>query len=148
MKINVEVQGIDNIRRELKKRGDSAERSVKAAVLGGALMVQAESRRSIQRGPKTGRRYKKSKNVTHIASAPGQPPATDTGRLVSGVLISAEQGGYAVRVGTNIKYGKDLEYGTRKMAARPWLFPALKNNGDKLLRSIRLAVKRALNGRV
>lgn len=146
MKINVEVDGIENLQRELRKRGSDVENVVKAAVMGAALLVQGEARTSIQRGPKTGRAYQKSKTVTHIASAPGEPPATDTGRLVSSILVTPEEGGYAARVGTNVRYGKDLEYGTRKIAPRPWLFPAIKNNSRQILGSIGSAVRRALNG--
>lgn len=148
MKINVEFEGIENLQRELRKRGSAAETAVKAAVMGAAFMVQGEARTSIQRGPKTGRAYQKSKTVTHIASAPGEPPATDTGRLVSSILVSPEDGGYAARVGTNVKYGKDLEYGTRKIAPRPWLFPAIKNNTRQILASISSTVRRALDGRI
>src|SRR5690606_25478388 len=33
---------------------------------------------------------------------------------------------FLVRVGTNVPYGRFLEYGTRTMAARPWLRPGLR----------------------
>lgn len=60
----------------------------------------------------------------HTASAPGQYPATDTGRLVGSVkaIIS----GTTAIVGTDVKYGAWLELGTSSMAARPWLLPSFK----------------------
>ncbi len=60
------------------------------------------------------------------ASKPGEPPHKRTGVL--GRSITHEVGkGYA-RVGTNLKYGKPLEVGTSKMAARPYLRPAVYKN--------------------
>lgn len=69
----------------------------------------------------TGRRYGK-----HIASAPGQTPAPDTGSLrmrwrqfvfaepnLNGVKI-------IVRIKSDVKYSEFLEKGTKKMAARPF----------------------------
>lgn len=56
-------------------------------------------------------------------SAPGEPPHKQTGRLLGSVaweIIS----NLVARVGTNINnppYPRYLEFGTRKMAARPWL---------------------------
>ena len=72
--------------------------------------------------------------VPHQASAPGEPPATDTGRLratVSHVVATDAEGVYAeVGSGANpavpgVKYALFLEQGTRHMAPRPWLLPSL-----------------------
>lgn len=64
----------------------------------------------------------------HVASAPGQPPAPDTGNLRKNwrqKVIAAPNGiGNGVRIRMQIKtdtfYAKFLEYGTRKMAPRPF----------------------------
>ncbi len=37
-----------------------------------------------------------------------------------------------VRVGSNVEYAKYLELGTRRMAARPWLRPALAQSKAKI----------------
>ncbi len=67
------------------------------------------------------------------ASAPGQPPHRRTGRLRASISHSAvDQSTLTVRVGTNVKYGMYLELGTRKMAARPWLRPALAQSKAKI----------------
>lgn len=64
---------------------------------------------------------------SHQASAPGEPPASDTGRLLSSVGhrmrvedVVREEIGYF-----GVKYGTYLEHGTRRMAPRPALRPAL-----------------------
>lgn len=69
-------------------------------------------------------------------SQPGAPPKKQTGRLRAS--ISYEVAGRMARVGTNVKYGRLLELGTRKMAARPWLRRALAE--------MRAAVVRILGG--
>jgi HK97 gp10 family phage protein len=74
------------------------------------------------RGPKTGRVYKRGK-VSHQASAPGEAPANDLGFLVNNV--KAEVTGELVASTLSLApYSVHLEYGTRKMAARPFLRPA------------------------
>ncbi|MFP4323771.1 MAG: hypothetical protein ACLFTK_15055 [Anaerolineales bacterium] len=70
--------------------------------------------------------------VVHIAeawssstpAAPGDPPAIDTGALAASIRLEPTPQGY--RVGTPLIYGAWLEFGTREMAARPWLRPALE----------------------
>ena len=52
-------------------------------------------------------------------SAPGEYPHKDTGQLRR--FVGYEVNGLVARVGTNVEYGKWLELGTSKMAARPWL---------------------------
>jgi hypothetical protein len=59
------------------------------------------------------------------ASMPGAVPAWRTGYLFRSVFSDPSPANLAVRVGTPVKYGLYLELGTSKMAARPWLRPAL-----------------------
>lgn len=77
--------------------------------------------------PGSGRVYRRG-TVLHRASAPGQPPAVDTGRLrASYTWRTGEdvQGPY-VEIGTNVEYAPWLEYGTVKMRPRPHLRPAIE----------------------
>ena len=57
-------------------------------------------------------------------SRPGQPPHKQTGRLRASIAWEAV-GDDTARVGTNVKYGKFLELGTRRMDPRPWLVRSL-----------------------
>jgi len=54
-----------------------------------------------------------------MRSRPGDPPFKQTGHLRRS--IAWEINGIVGRVGTNLDYGRFLELGTRRMAARPWL---------------------------
>jgi len=64
------------------------------------------------------------KRVVNV-SRPGEAPNTDTGRLVQSIKFDFKDGGLRGRVGTNLKYGAALEFGTSKMDARPWLSTAV-----------------------
>jgi len=88
-----------------------------------AIAMTADIQRSFK--PGTGREYRRG-SVTHRASAPGQPPAVDTGRLRAS--ITWRRGGTHKTnwrdVGTNVLYAVELEKGTSKTAPRPFMLPA------------------------
>jgi HK97 gp10 family phage protein len=75
-------------------------------------------------GSRSGRQYRvPGTKVFYTASSPGQPPAVATGQLRQSVSTAVEGEGKDIigMVGTDQEYGPMLEYGTSKMAARPWL---------------------------
>lgn len=127
--LKVKLSGILADERNLRKMGDNVEDMLDEEVFKTAVDTANISRKSIQRGIKTGTTYQKyNPRRTHRASSAGQPPATDTGRLVSS--ITQERTGKAeAEVGSTVKYSKFLEFGTRDMDERPWLRPALKKAG-------------------
>lgn len=124
MAIAGKLVGDKETRAALKKFGAAYEGELKKLTVTISSAVQREAIRSIQKGPKTGRVYKRKGGKTHQASAPGEPPATDTGDLVKSIkrIINGPVAG----VGTSMQHGKHLEFGTSKVKARPWLFPALE----------------------
>lgn len=67
-------------------------------------------------------------NFTH--SRPGNPPYKQTGHLRRSMAWELIDTGptFVGRVGTNLKYGRALELGTRRVRARPYLRPALRRN--------------------
>ena len=80
---------------------------------------------SIMRESKTGRTYKRG-SVTHQASAEGEAPASNTGFLVNNVYQKITRNGLTGIVESRAGYSAFLEYGTQKMGARPYMFPALE----------------------
>lgn len=139
------LTGDVELRKALRGLGPQVEAALRKLVVATAAKVQGDAIRSIQRGPKSGRVYMHGK-VAHRASAPGQPPATDTGNLATS--IHRVNDGIQAAVGTGLEYGKHLEFGTKNIAARPWLFPALESNRPmwergltKILASLRRAKK-------
>lgn len=69
-----------------------------------------------------GRQYKR-RSRTHQASAPGQAPAVDTGRLRQSITVQRLAPG-KWRTGTNLDYAFVLEFGSRRTAPRPFMRPA------------------------
>ena len=136
----VTLNGVNRITGKLKKYEIAVSAEVREALTLGGFTVQSSSKKSIQSSPadpETGR------------SKPGNPPKTDTGRLVNSIFVDIEQTerGLSVRVGTNVKYGTYLEFGTRTVQARPWLGPALfrhKAAINKLVARAVLAARKAL----
>jgi HK97 gp10 family phage protein len=100
--------------------------AVEKGLMAVALVGQSEAKRSIVKGPKTGRVYKRGKGH-HRASAPGQPPANDTGFLAGSIFAEPVKGEVAARIVARAPYAVHLEFGTSKMAPRPFIRPA----GDK-----------------
>ncbi len=66
-------------------------------------------------------------------SSPGDPPGVDTGNLKNSVIAKPDgPKTWAVLVGA--EYGAMLEYGTSKMAARPFMLPAGERTIQKIPR--------------
>ena len=96
-------------------------------LLTAATRVENSASSSILSGNKTGIVYTRG-GVAHQASAPGEPPASDTGTLARSFNIIPNPGLLRVVVNNNAAYAAALEYGTRKMEPRPFLRPALARN--------------------
>lgn len=84
---------------------------------------------------KSGRTYTRGSR-THQASAPGEPPAIDTGLYTNSWQVEMEAPTTAV-VFTNVEYGPALEFGGAKMAARPHAVPALERIRKPFLEALR-----------
>ena len=82
-------------------------------------------------------------------SAPGEPPAVDTGRLRASIThrVEMETDEVVGYVGTNVDYAgilngelKGLEFGTERMAPRPFLVPAIERNKDWIAAKLKAVV--------
>lgn len=98
--------------------------------------------------------YSNNKTKAHHPSLPGNPPAPDSGNLRDSIRYEIEKTGNTVYgiVGTTQKdppygaYLENAEYGSSKMAPRPWLRPAMISNNEFIRTSIAKAVARGLRG--
>ena len=121
-----------NIQVKVVWKGPQAQAAIMRGVgLGVDLagqIVLAEVRRLILDTPKTGKIY-----GDHQASAPGEAPASETGELLSGlqVIIRGNQYSRSAVIVSNSAKSSMLEFGTRKMAARPFMTPALNNTSER-----------------
>jgi len=105
--------------------------------------------------PGTGIEYARGAK-THIASAPGQPPAPDTGALRNSIQMEYDEMRSVMRVGTNIVYAAPLEFGTKtagrghhtviapRPAARPALAKAQARMGTAFFGKIQLVTRRGV----
>ena len=135
MQISIKVSGLEKALEVLRKAETELQEPIKDTLKGGAQLIRGEAIKSIQSGSKTGRTYKRyNPTRTHRASAPGEAPASDTGNLVSNIMVQEKAD--SIEVQSNAEYSKFLEYGTSKMEARPFLFPAYEMSREKIVQAI------------
>jgi len=107
-----------------------AEEKAVAGIQRAALAGEAITKANLSR-PGTGRIYGK-----HQASAPGEPPAVDTGRLRNATQADTQvrrDGDDIVgRVVANADYAHALEAGTERIAPRPFLGLLATDHADDL----------------
>ena len=126
-RVSVRVTSTNNIQ---KVEADYLRR-VGRAVNASTQIVRTAAIDMIQRSPKTGATYKR-RGITHRASAPGEPPATDTGFLVSNIYAKVDADNLGGQVESRAPYSRFLEFGTVNMDARPFLFPALEMSKPRI----------------
>lgn len=134
------IEGLDEAFAALAKLGEVGERNARKAVAATAQRVRTNAIKSIQERRSTGVTYQKFTPMrVHTASAPGNPPNTDTGELVRSIRVAMLEGPSAA-VGTALDKGLWLELGTRNMAPRPWLNPAADDAADYFVEQMKKAL--------
>lgn len=107
-----------------------AERAAMSGLQNAAVTAEALTKANLSR-PGSGRIYGK-----HQASAPGEPPAPDTGQLryatQADTQIRRDGDDLVARVVANKENALALEKGTEKMAARPFLGLLATDHADDL----------------
>ena len=139
-RLSIEILGKREFERAILAASQAVKDEVEAEVVATAIELRANIVKSIKRRG-TGRVYRRG-NITHQASAPGQPPATDTGRLSNNIYFE-RLGATTAAVGSDLVYAEHLEYGTRKMAARPFFRPALEKMRKQFQGRLEAAIYRA-----
>ena len=122
---------------------NTIRQAVMRGVVGGTEKVRNEALRLIMQTAKTGRLYR-TRGVVHRASAPGESPASDTGRLANSITTAYDATKLSGMVSANTVYAPYLEYGTMKMEPRPFMRPALANTQQQFVESVEKAVEAAL----
>ena len=132
------IKNLKSFQERLAKRLEANPiENAKRAVTRGTLVVRNHSVQSIMKGG-TGEIYQKyNPRRTHQASRAGEPPASDTGFLVSQITSNVKTNPNGAVVGQIISaapYSKFLEFGTTEMLPRPFMQPALRKNKRKILK--------------
>lgn len=132
----------------LKWNGNQVKNSVRGSVdqlvFRVAHALRNEAVRLVQTGSRSGRIYRRGRK-THQASAPGEPPKTDTGALVRSMRVDHRPGTGRASFVVGAEYAARLEFGTAKMAARPFVRPAIENVKAKMpefMRSVTVKVEK------
>lgn len=112
-------------------RGKTLER----ALVAGALIVANDAKR---RAPVLTGNLRRSIHVGGYGAAGGLESGT-TGTDIGGNRSTATSA--EVLVGTNVEYARYPEFGTSKMAARPFVRPALDENRDAVVREVDEALR-------
>ena len=141
MRLQVEIGGLSKLTQQLADLVGDAEAVMTETITRIVTDTRANAVQGIQRGPATGRVRPDGSR----ASAPGQFPMSDTGRLASSVEFNLPTAGRLMgEVGTNVIYGRYLEFGTSRMAARPWLLPSF----EKAKVGVEARLKKAIEARI
>lgn len=75
----------------------------------------------------------------NVSKSPPSHPQVQTGRLRSSIIHQVDQSGneIATLIGTNVVYGKFLEFGTVRMPPYPWLFPAVEEKRKEIVDALK-----------
>jgi HK97 gp10 family phage protein len=146
MNFSVEIQGLDALAGATAQIREAVASEIQKGLYASAKQVEGEAKKSILSGSKSGRIYTR-RSVTHRASAPGEAPASDTGRLVNSINSQLSGPSEAtVKAGAGIaQYAPWLEFGTSKIAPRPFMFPALEKSKQWIYDRMQDALRRGIN---
>jgi HK97 gp10 family phage protein len=144
MNIDFKVTNMKKALSQLDRLGKDMELPFQEVVKGGGQLIRAEAIKSIQTGAKSGVMYQMyNPRREHRASAPGQAPASDTGNLVSKIIVK-QKSKNITNVESNADYSAYLEYGTSKMEPRPFMLPAFEKSKKPILDAVFNRVKRKI----
>lgn len=115
--------------------GEKVVRLVGQALFAGGEALRAEASHMITEGAVSGK--------NHVPSLPGEPPNEDTGVLRTHIDVE-QVAPLRVQVSSNAPYAVELEGGTSKMAARPYMGPATRRTRKEIVAGVKRAVSKAV----
>jgi HK97 gp10 family phage protein len=117
--------------------GPEMIRQVDAALLAAGSLIETTAARSITEGAVSGR--------GHVRSKPGDPPNADTHLLDRSIETHLVEP-LKVEVTANAPYAVALEFGTARVAARPFMGPASAQERKAVVSLLQRAVKKIVAG--
>jgi HK97 gp10 family phage protein len=118
-----------------KLSGEAMVRAVGKALFAAGEAIQVEAQISITSGAVSGKK--------HTPSSPGEAPNQDTGVLANNIETT-QIAPLVVEVSSNAPYAAALEFGTSKMASRPYMQPARDAKRAEVTQLVRQAVDQAV----
>ena len=107
--------------------GKNVRPDIRKALIAAGSAIKVDAQLSITGGTRTGHVYVRD-GKPHQASAPGEPPASDTGQLADSIVEQEFPAELRVEVSAHAPYAADLEFGNSKILERPFMRPAAKKN--------------------
>jgi HK97 gp10 family phage protein len=145
--IELRVQGHEELKKSYYERSIRIRKTTDKSlqVIGKILKEYATKKIKTITGSRSETRYN-PKRVVRVSN-PKAYPNHDTGKLVKGLRTTVRHRGKGKSVlefQSRAPYALDLEFGTRTMAARPYMRRTLKANRKRINAIIGKGVKRAL----
>ena len=146
-RLQTSVTGVQEAMAKLREIGAEGERIASREVVAAALDVQATAKTIITEteAVDTGRLRNSiavAESETGVVSqsnaATGGPPGSGEGTEATNAI---RPGMLSAWIGTNVEYAKEIHFGARGMAARPFLVPSVEEHRPKLLRRLRAEIK-------
>jgi phage gpG-like protein len=143
MSLELKIEGMAELQAALRKASAEAQEAVGVAVIGTAMELRGDIVKRIQGGPASGAVYTRG-GVSHQASAPGEAPASDTGRLAGSITFD-KTGPMSATVGSDLVYAAALEFGFdfgggRVIDPRPAWVPAIEKITPKYIARLEKAL--------
>lgn len=143
----ISIIGGDELAKKLLSLTPKMQDKTSRILFNGGRLIVEEAKSSMSLSPATGKTY-----GDHVASSPGNPPRVDTEDLINTVKSKPEQFSKEdpeYRIGVFKESGQAekaiwLEFGTKKMEARPFMRPAYLKKRKQILSNIRRALIREL----
>ncbi len=138
----IKVEGLEELTAGFAGLEKSLKQYLRAALVSIGNDVKSVMVRSITSQPKSGKVYKR-RSVSHRASAAGEAPANDTGRLAGSIGVFPDLEKLETEIGIKrpmVEYAAYLEFGTSRMDERPFVAPAGKQTREKNYQKIKKAV--------
>jgi HK97 gp10 family phage protein len=136
--IKMTMTGMATVVKNLNDYQKKKDAEIQGVVDLTAQLVRTDAIKSMKSSPASGATYQR-RTVKHTASGPNNPPRIDTGRLSNSV--KALVGKLEAFVGSNVVYAPHLEFGTKNMDARPWLFPAFERQRRNFVNRLKAVLR-------
>lgn len=134
----VKISGLSEHTAHLKSlSGPEMARQVGAVLFAAGSLIEVEAAHSITDGAVSGK--------GHVPSAPGEPPSADTHELDRSIE-TIQVAPLKVVVAASARHAIPLEFGTSKMAARPFMAPAAQRKRAEITNMIAAGVAKISRG--
>lgn len=127
----VKISGDRVVSRLHRMTSPEGPQAINRALFTGGSALAVEAQVSLTTGAVSGK--------AHVPSRPGEPPNQNTGVLGNNIE-AVNVAPLRVEVRSTAPYARHLEYGTSKMAERPYMRPATARTRPKIVELIRKAV--------